>query len=227
MFYVLLKNSLYFMSQINSLSKMYSDKMRGLKVGYRQNFDYGDATRTNTGSNTRNVKEGYERQDSDAEYAIFQASQKFRTKNNTGFKTDRDPKFLGKRRDRFISEPRLLDPIVRGNCIDEYDSFDSLIDNKYIDYQPPVIQGFEMHEISSIHELNSFHQNLENNVNFPGIMQRSSNNHNIEEGCDHTQNINIDMTDSDLKEPLLENYERKEEEVKSQIIKHLSNKAST
>lgn len=40
------------------------------------------------------------------------------------------------KRDKFISEPRLLDSANRGVLVSEYDSFDSLIDNPYIPYVP-------------------------------------------------------------------------------------------
>lgn len=109
----------------------------------------------------------------------------------------------------------LLDPVVRGNFISSYDSFESLIDNPYVEYQP-VRDEDEMARTPQEDPT----EKEEAKRMF--LTQQSPIITNLEQGNDVTQDLRGNQRISSLMEPLIEQEE--DEKVADLEVK---NRAST
>jgi len=158
-------------------------------------------------------------------YAIFEASQKFRGHRMPVYLSDRDPKY-NKKRDKFIPEPLLLDRIVRGNWISDYDSFESLIDNPYINYIPIEANPIHEKEMRVFNQSSTRLNQNDESTNRPIIfIDQSLIMSAQEQGWDFPQDNHGDQRISSLMEPLLERDD--EEEEKSKVVKSINNRVST
>ena len=87
-------------------------------------------------------------------YAVFESCNRFKSTQREKYFKKKDKK-LNFKRDKFVSEVRLLNKVDRGVYLSSNDSFDSLIDNPYMPYEPPVLNYLGKYnnlnnEISSI-----------------------------------------------------------------------------
>ncbi|CAI2367538.1 unnamed protein product [Moneuplotes crassus] len=204
-FFQLLKNCLYFIHQISSLSEMYN------QPSYNHDMKFNEE---------RPQKEDHEY------YYIFQAVQNRKPYRIPVNFTDRDPKY-NKKRDKFMKESMLLDPIVRGNFISSYNSFDSLVDNPYVNYTPASNADAEELELMSFRDIESTNIGNYNRLNSSVQVetQQSPQISRIEQGGDVTKDCTGNLRVSSLMEPLLEQEE--EEDEKSNRMNSSKNPAST
>lgn len=119
---------------------------------------------------------------------------------------------IANKRDKFVAEPRLLDPILRGVYISEHDSFESLIDNPYVQYRPPTRDLVDQ-ELRTLRDDDSNEGNiLEHSMEETPTGSRGGENTlqnyvslNLEQGSDYNYGVaKASIKDSALMEPLLE-----------------------
>lgn len=143
---------------------------------------------------------------------------------------------IANKRDKFVAEPRLLDPVLRGIYISEHDSFESLIDNPYVQYCPPT-RDVIVQELQTLQDDESYEGNiLEHSMQETPTGSRGGENTlqnyislNLEQGSDYNYGAaKISIKGSALMEPLLESKDEEQlEEMKSKSKVSKANKDST